>query len=148
VDSWTKLIYAVAALLGVLLGKQSIYGIFKLVNERKKEVRERKLQILNDFNKLIDRLESSAYGLMGDFRTDRRFLAVTQYLSEGILNKIGTWIPSQDLPQDSDTLMRETQNQIYEELILELKKSSVGLESEWFSNPKSKFSRFRRKFSS
>lgn len=144
----SKVFQPLTVLATALFGGYGFKEIIKGKNERMKDVRETRLRIIQDFNWLINRLDSSAYGLIGDFREHMHFLTVSKYLNKDLIKKITEWIPSQDLPSDSSQALREAQSKSYEAIVLELKKASVSLEAEWISNPRGKFSRLRRKLSS
>lgn len=72
-DNLTKIIQALVALVTVWVGGHGFKEFLKGKNERTKEMREARLQIIQDANWLIRRLDSTSYSLMGDFRRDMHF---------------------------------------------------------------------------
>lgn len=144
-DNLTKILQSLVALVTVWVGGYGFKEFLKGRNERSKEIREARLRIIQDAKWLIGRLDSTSYSLMGDFRKDMNFLAVSNYLSEDLSKKVADLIPSQNLASDCDEKFRKAQIDLFDEIVLGFKKSIVDLESNWLSNPRRRFSRFRKR---
>lgn len=144
-DNLTKILQSLVALVTVWVGGYGFKEFLKGRNERSKEIREARLRIIQDAKWLIGRLDSTSYSLMGDFRKDMHFLAVSNYLSVDLSKKVADLIPSQNLASDCDEKFRQAQIELFDEIVLGFKKSIVDLESNWLSNPRRRFSRFRKR---
>ena len=144
-DNLVGIISALIALPVALLGGFGFKEIVKGINERKKDIRAAQLLLIQNSNWLVNRLDSTAYHLSGDFRRDINYLAISKYLSADLNKKIADWIPYRELACDCPESLKKNQGGMYVDIVLEMKKEIVNLESKMISNPKNEFYGFSRK---